>query len=62
MIPDIYCITSAHLIIHLKRLIQVGQLCSPFNDLSVHGGCFCTDSKCVSNASTYYMNKDTLNV
>ncbi|VDI28263.1 Hypothetical predicted protein [Mytilus galloprovincialis] len=37
-------------------VIEVGQLCSPANDLSVDGGCYCSDSKCVSNASTYNMN------
>ncbi|XP_071154110.1 uncharacterized protein [Mytilus edulis] len=40
-------------------IFQVGQLCSPFNDLSVHGGCSCTDSKCVSNAISHYNQKHT---
>ncbi|CAC5398067.1 unnamed protein product [Mytilus coruscus] len=31
---------------------KAGQLCTPFNDLSVNGGCYCSDSKCVVNANT----------
>ncbi|XP_076091462.1 uncharacterized protein LOC143063290 [Mytilus galloprovincialis] len=40
-------------------VIKIGQLCSPANDLSVHGGCYCSDSKCVSNALTDYNQKHT---
>ncbi|XP_071154109.1 uncharacterized protein [Mytilus edulis] len=38
-------------------IFPVGELCSPSNDLSVFGGCYCSDSKCVINAITDYNHK-----